>query len=716
MFDVHMHVIPGVDDGARDMAMAREMLEMAWAQGVRAVIATPHSSAFRRPEAVLQRFGALKDWLEAQDWPMALRLGCEVLFAGDNTGDAMARLTSGELPALNGTEYVLAEFMPSVGAAYVLNVAQRLRAAGFVPVVAHAERCPGVFGNPGRAAAIHRLALLQINAYSLAEEWSDRIQQTARMLLENRLVDFVGSDAHRLDHRAPAVAAGVQYIRDHCDPAYARAVLWGNARRLLRLGGHPYMDGLLGLAVGDALGVPYEGRTAEDMRREPCAGMAGGMAHRQKPGTWSDDTSMALCVADSLGSRGLDPDDAMKKFSEWRRYGRYTAGGVAFDVGRTCRRAIDRYDQGAPPALCGDRTEAGNGNGGLMRALPIALYACLNRDSGSLDALLQPVHDYSALTHGHAVGLICCGLYALFIREWLRRSDGDGVFDAMDRAIEAGRAHYRAAGGAFAEAIDRPGLFLSAGALKALDGAALPATGYVMDTWNIAAWSLLNTDNYRDCVLRAVNLGGDADTNAAVAGSLAGLVYGSEDIPAEWLAALRNRALILRLARRLDDGGAEDGATIDDFTGEYGFLAMKAPAQIKMDGVTYANLTAAWLAQGVPEAERPGFARCNAHQARRRFRQLPCRPDWEAVSETALRNACRTKFDQNPGLAAKLLATGARPIVYDTTGSHDNLLGRCRCPQCRDGRQAQNRYGVVLMETRNRLRGVSGTDDKKERE
>lgn len=269
MFDIHMHVIPGVDDGARDMAMAREMLEMAWAQGIRAVIATPHSSAFRQPEAVLEGFAALKDWLAAREWPMALSLGCEVLFAGDNTEATMARLTAGELSTLNGTEYVLTEFMPSVGAAYVLNVLQRLRAAGFVPVIAHAERCPGVFGNPDRAAALHRLALIQVNAYSLVEECHAGIGSAARMLVDHRLADFVGSDAHRPDHRAPAVAAGARYIMEHCDPAYARAVLWGNAERLLRL------------VVGDAPGAPCEGRMIDDMRREPCAGMTKRRGSRQ---------------------------------------------------------------------------------------------------------------------------------------------------------------------------------------------------------------------------------------------------------------------------------------------------------------------------------------------------------------------------------------------------------------------------------------------------
>ena len=700
-----MHIVPGVDDGSRDMDMSEAMLERAWSEGIRAIIATPHSHAFRQPERVIKCFTALKDRLSEKGSPMNPALGCEVLFAGDNTDAAMERLKSGRLPSLNGTRYVLTEFVPNVDVAYAINVIQRLRDAGFFPVIAHAERCPKVFGNAARAMEFHKSALIQINAYSLTEEQDAGIRDIARMLLHHRLVDFIGTDAHRMDHRAPNAASGIRYIREHCDPAYARAVLWDNAKRLLQLGAHPYLDGLLGLAVGDALGVPYERCTLEEMRREPCVGMRGGGAHRQPAGTWSDDTSMALCIADSLGTKGVDPDDVMKKFSAWNNRRQYTATGVVFDVGTTCRRGIVKYDLGAPPELCGDCTENGNGNGGLMRCFPVALYAC--RQTENTEELLRLVHSYSALTHGHPVGLICCGLYALFIREWLNREQGEAVFDVMDRAIEKGRMHYAAMGGGFEEAINRPGLFLSAKDLKGKAEDQLPTFGYVMNTWNIAVWSLLNTDNYRECVLKAVNLGGDADTNAAVAGSLAGFVYGCEDIPEEWLEALQNRKLIERFANRLDDVGkpvAEAG--IDQFTGEYAFLAMKARCAIEIDGIEYQNLTAAWLAQGVPQENRGEFVGLNAHQARRLFNRLPHIEDWAGARVDALRSACEAKFRQNPALTAKLLATGNRPIIYDTTGSHDNELGRCACAGCQN-QEARNLYGRMLMDVRSRVKEMT---------
>ena len=318
--------------------------------------------------------------------------------------------------------------------------------------------------------------------------------------------------------------------------------------------------------------------------------------------------------------------------------------------------------------------------------------------------MLRLVHSYSALTHGHPVGLTCCGLYALFIREWLSRGQGETALDVMERAIEKGRAHYAAMGGGFQEAINRPGLFLSAKALKAKTDEQLPTFGYVMNTWNIAVWSLLNTDNYRDCVLKAVNLGGDADTNAAVAGSLAGFIFGCEDIPEEWLETLQNRKLIERFAYRLDDKKRDSAeACIDTFIGEYAFLSLKAKCPIEIDGIEYQNLTSAWLAQAVPEENRHKYVGLNAHQARRLFNQLPHRKDWSERRTEALRCACEAKFRQNPTLASKLLATGNRPILYDTTGSHDNELGRCTCDGCQN-QEAKNLYGKILMDVRNKLK------------
>lgn len=182
--------------------------------------------------------------------------------------------------------------------------------------------------------------------------------------------------------------------------------------------GNLFLDGLLGIAVGDALGVPYEGRSRSDMKLAPATGMIGYQAHHQPEGVWSDDTSMALCTADSL-CRGFDTDDIMKRFSAWKNRCQYTATGVVFDVGRTCRRAIDRYDAGIDPDLCGMTGEMGNGNGALMRIFPVSLWCVMKcADTDSAQQLLAPVHAAASLTHAHVRGLICCGMYGYCITRY----------------------------------------------------------------------------------------------------------------------------------------------------------------------------------------------------------------------------------------------------------------------------------------------------------
>ena len=185
-------------------------------------------------------------------------------------------------------------------------------------------------------------------------------------------------------------------------------------------------DGMYGLAVGDALGVPYETASLEEMRANPCTGMVGYGFHHQPAGTWSDDTSMSLCVADAL-SKGFDPEKMMKNFADWKNRGRYTAGGKVFDVGNICKEAINSFTNGVPLEFCGRSTEDGNGNGALMRTFPIAVYQCLEY-SGNDDlpeSFLKPIHEASKLTHAHEIGLICCGLFSLTLREWLFGRDND---------------------------------------------------------------------------------------------------------------------------------------------------------------------------------------------------------------------------------------------------------------------------------------------------
>ena len=455
-------------------------------------------------------------------------------------------------------------------------------------------------------------------------------------------------------------------------------------------------DGLYGLAVADALGVPFESETLENMQKHPCIDMIGFHHHNQPKGSWSDDTSMSLCVADSL-SKGYDLTDMMKRFSSWYKNKEYTAAGRTFDVGRTCRRAIIKFQEGFPAEYCGDRTVDGNGNGALMRTFPIALYQCLNFHDDCISDFLVPIHEVSSLTHAHEIGLICCGLFSLMLKELLTDSNRS-LLDAAQSAYSKAMSTYRAMDGDFKEYLD---LFSEPAEIMKKTADMLPSWGYALNTWNIALWSLLTTESYYDCVLKAINIGGDTDTNAAVAGALAGVYYGKESIPAEWIDALLNKPLIDAVCGRFNKkilGVEKDVDVIDQFNGKYAFLSMKTPVQIRMNGYCYQNLAAAFYAQSCPENLRGQFEYVDAKRARKLYNKQP----HGERTEEQLYEAVKAMYEQNPKERKKLLDTAPLEIIYDTTGSHDNVFGRCRCKDCH-GKEYRNLYGKVLMQIRGEL-------------
>ena len=464
-----------------------------------------------------------------------------------------------------------------------------------------------------------------------------------------------------------------------------------------------FFDGLYGLAVADALGVPYESETLESMIETPCSEMTGFGHHNQPAGSWSDDTSMTLCVADSL-CRSFDVEDMMKKFSQWRSKHIYTANGVVFDVGRCCRRAINQYLNGTPVEFCGDSSLNGNGNGALMRMLPVALYQCryCTVDDEHLENFLDMIHAASSITHAHAIGLICCGLFSLTLREWfMSENSGAMVIDIARTAFEKGRRTYTRMGGEFSIYINDPTYFTAPDKLMKKPANELPTWGYALNTWNIALWSLLHTDNYRDCVLKAINLGGDTDTNASVAGALAGVFYGKETIPQDWVDKLLNKQLLDEVAGRFTRKlfGVPQKTIVDRFDGDFIFMAMKAPSKVLLDGICYEDVGSAYYALSVPEEYRRQFTQLGARRARKLFKQLPhLSSSLDLISER-LHRAVKSKYDQYPEQREKLINTGDKEIIYDTSGSHDNVLGRCRCKDCK-GKDYKNLYGKVLMQVR----------------
>lgn len=303
---------------------------------------------------------------------------------------------------------------------------------------------------------------------------------------------------------------------------------------------------VLGLVTGDALGVPAEFMTREELAQDPVTGMRSGGAHGQPAGTWSDDSSMALCLLESL-TRGLDYEDMMARFLRWADEGYMTARGEVFDIGIATRRALVKFAQGTPPLECGGSGTYDNGNGSLMRILPVALY--LHRTMGpefpDEPESYRIIHNASALTHAHPISLIGCGIYCAVANELLC---GEGGPEDIQRGIARAKASY------FGMPEYRPYLKeyrrVDADVLLALPKSEISGSGYVVHTLEAALWCLLHTDSYRSCLLGAVNLGEDTDTTGTVAGGLAGIRYGLAGIPEEWLSVIAKQKEIETLCQR----------------------------------------------------------------------------------------------------------------------------------------------------------------------
>lgn len=296
---------------------------------------------------------------------------------------------------------------------------------------------------------------------------------------------------------------------------------------------------MLGHAVGDALGVPVEFCERDELAEKPVMDMVGYGTYPYPKGCWSDDTSMSLAALDSLASGKLDFDDIMIKFGEWYYDDEYTPMGEMFDIGNTCSYAIDNYfAYHKTVEECGLAGERSNGNGSLMRIHPFVLYAYAKQMS--IDEWLGMIVKASALTHAHDRSKIGCLIYTFVLMSLLKDKGTGGIEDGLQKA-----EHYLSA---CVEFSSYKRIFKSNFATLPRDE--IKSSGYVVDTLEAALWCLQTTENYRDCVLKAVNLGDDTDTVAAVAGGLAGALYGYDAIPTEWLDMLKRRDYIEEMCDR----------------------------------------------------------------------------------------------------------------------------------------------------------------------
>jgi len=303
----------------------------------------------------------------------------------------------------------------------------------------------------------------------------------------------------------------------------------------------------MGVVVGDALGCPVQFESRREVAGHPVTGMRGYGTFNLPEGSWTDDSSLTIALLESIGRLGrIDLDDIMGNFMKWLYDGDFTPYGYSYDVGRGTMQAIGRYKRNRKAKECGGEQEWNNGNGSLMRILPACIYGSKKLrggESSERDAVLT-VHAIGGLTHAHIRSNIACGLY-FFMADQVLNAEG-----SLRERLQAGLTR----GFEFYEAFlaDKDDLRLYDRLRDLETFATVPAdriksSGYVVDTLEAAVWSLITTDSFERALLKAVNLGDDTDTVGAVTGGLAGLYYGYDRIPADWLAAIKRREWIEEL-------------------------------------------------------------------------------------------------------------------------------------------------------------------------
>ena len=305
-----------------------------------------------------------------------------------------------------------------------------------------------------------------------------------------------------------------------------------------------WLNGIMGVVVGDALGRPVQFETRSEVARHPITGMRGLGTFNLPEGSWTDDSSLTLALLESIGRLGkIDLDDVMENFMKWLYEGEFTPFGTAYDIGNGTRQAIGQYRNERNARKCGSDKEWNNGNGGLMRIMPACIYLCEMENRGELSdrEAVEVIHSVGSLTHAHIRSNIAYGLYFFMVKHILK--DGGSLQERMQNGINEGFAFYES------YLSDQKELHFydrlrDLASFAALSSSRIGSSGYVVESLEAAVWSLITTDQFDHALLIAVNLGDDTDTVGAIAGGLAGLFYGYDEIPEEWLAVIKRREWI----------------------------------------------------------------------------------------------------------------------------------------------------------------------------
>ena len=284
---------------------------------------------------------------------------------------------------------------------------------------------------------------------------------------------------------------------------------------------------LVGLAVGDAVGTTLEFKPRGTFI--PITDMEGGGPFRLRVGEWTDDTSMALCLANSLiQHKGFNPEDQMNRYCNWWRVGYMSSTGDCFDIGGTVMSALDNYIEHADP-FSGSTDEDTAGNGSLMRLVPIPIFYASNKELA-----VKYAGESSRTTHGAAECIDSCRLFTSLIIESYNAASKEAIFE---------QCAYQPYAPSVIEIANRS--FMSKSYQE------LTGSGYVIESLESALWCFMNSDNFEEAILLSANIGNDADTTAAICGQIAGAYYGFSGIPEKWSNAIVMASEIKQWANEL---------------------------------------------------------------------------------------------------------------------------------------------------------------------
>ena len=301
----------------------------------------------------------------------------------------------------------------------------------------------------------------------------------------------------------------------------------------------------LGLALGDALGVPVEFKSREALKKDPVKSMLGYGTYNQKEGTWSDDSSLTFCLAESL-LNGYNLKDISNKFINWKAGIVWTPHGVVFDIGIQTSKSINNLfwilknkKEEELTLLKYEQDEFTNGNGALMRILPLLFFI----KGKEISSQFEIIRDVAALTHGHIRSAISCLIYLKFSEFLL---EGDSIEKAYLQTKRVIKKFFIDANISERETSKFQRLIFDD--ISKYHEDEIQSTGYVIHTLEASFWCLLNTKSYLESVFKAINLGEDTDTTATVVGGVSGLYYGLNDVPEGWLKNLARVDDIKKLA------------------------------------------------------------------------------------------------------------------------------------------------------------------------